>query len=321
MKNVESLGLKVENNVLSILDQQKLPHEEVWVESNTPDEMVSLIKRLAVRGAPLIGVAAALSLAKYAEDGASVDQLIEAAQKLRNARPTAVNLMMAVDRTVLEQKRESLTKQNIVRIAEEIFAEDVELCEKMANVGEPLIEDGDSILTHCNTGGLATVGIGTALGVIRRAFENGKKIHVYVDETRPLLQGARLTTWELNKLRIPFTLISDNMAGMLMAQGKIQKVFTGADRVAKNGDSANKIGTYSVAVLAKHHKIPFYIVAPSTTLDVKCVSGKEIPIEQREGNEVRSTFALKNCEVYNPAFDVTPRELITALVLDTGLVQ
>jgi methylthioribose-1-phosphate isomerase len=233
------------------------------------------------------------------------------AAELRAARPTAVNLMAAVDRMT--------ASKDPVREAERIFEEDVALCEAMARHGSPLIDDGDDVLTHCNAGALATAGIGTALGVIRRAYEEGKKIHVWVDETRPLLQGARLTAWELGKLGIPHTLITDNMAGHVMSQGRVRKIFTGADRIARNGDAANKIGTYGLAVIAKHHRVPFYIVAPYTTVDERCATGADIPIETRDDDEVRGATGPAGCRVYNPAFDVTPRELITKLILDTGL--
>jgi methylthioribose-1-phosphate isomerase len=321
MKDKSSLGLRSRGGRLEVLDQTRLPREEHWIESRSPAEMVELIRRLAVRGAPLIGVAAAMELARYAEEGASAEKLVEAAKLLRAARPTAVNLMAAVDRVVLERPRAELSRENVVRSAEELFDEDVALCERMASHGEPLISDGDSILTHCNAGALATAGIGTAIGVIRKAHDRGKRIHVYVDETRPLLQGARLTAWELGKLGIRHTLICDNMAAWLMSQGKIQKVFVGSDRIARNGDAANKIGTYGVAVLAKHHGIPFYVVAPRTTVDEKCPTGREIPVEQRDPREVLRDWAPADCPAFNPAFDVTPRELITALVLDTGLVR
>jgi methylthioribose-1-phosphate isomerase len=313
MKNFDSLGLRLKDGRLFALDQRKLPQEEHWVECRHPQDMVELIKTLAVRGAPLIGVAAALALGRFAESGASTAEIAREAKALRDARPTAVNLMAAIDRMMKNPAR-------LVQTAEEIFEEDVGLCRGMARHGESLIADGDGVLTHCNTGGLATVGIGTALGVIRQAHESGKKIHVYVDETRPLLQGARLTTWELGKLGIPYTLICDSMAATLMRQGKIQKIFVGADRIAKNGDAANKIGTYSVAVQARHHRVPFYVVAPTTTLDLACPSGDQIPIEQRDADEVRAGRAPVGCEVYNPSFDVTPHELITAIVLDTGLM-
>jgi methylthioribose-1-phosphate isomerase len=314
------MGLKHENGRLLALDQRRLPGEERWVECHAPDEMVELIKTLAVRGAPLIGVAAALALAKYAETGADVDAILAAARRLRAARPTAVNLMAAMDRAVFSRSPEKLTRDALVSEAEAIFEEDRALCEAMSERAAALIGDGDGILTHCNTGGLVTTGIGTALGAIRKAHEQGKRVHVYVDETRPLLQGARLTTWELGKLGIPHTLICDNMAAFLMARGKVQKVFVGADRIAKNGDFANKIGTYGVAVVARHHGVPFYVVAPKTTLDESCPTGAEIPIEERASEEVRGGFSPADCAVWNPAFDVTPRPLISGIVLDDRMM-
>jgi len=276
-----------------------------------------LIQGLAVRGAPLIGVAAALAVAHYANGGASAEQLRAESARLRSARPTAVNLMAAIDRLL---GLAELTGPRVIAEAEAIFEEDVAMCEAMSERGASLISDGDSLLTHCNAGGLVAAGIGTALGVIRRAHEQGKRIHVFVDETRPLLQGARITAWELSKLGIDYTLICDNMAASLMAQRKIQKVFVGADRIAQNGDVANKIGTYGVAVLAHHHRIPFYVVAPRTTFDASCPSGRDIPIEQRAADEVRAGKSPATSKVYNPAFDVTPRELITGIVLDDRML-
>ncbi len=312
MKPLYSLALRLQNGRLEILDQTLLPQEELWLAADSPEEMVSHIKRLAVRGAPLIGVAAALSLGVYSVKEKNKTKLLAAADLLREARPTAVNLMHAMDR----MKKRIAMDADLSEEAAAIFSEDVLLCDAMAERGARYIQDGDSVLTHCNTGGLATAGVGTALGVIRKAWEQGKKIHVYVDETRPLLQGARLTAWELGKLGIPYTLICDNMAAALMAKGKIQNVFVGSDRIAKNGDVANKIGTYSVAVIANFHKIPFYVVAPSTTLDLKCLTGKDIPIEEREAAEVRSGKSPLEAKVWNPAFDVTPRELIRAIILE-----
>ena len=306
---LSSMALRFEGNRLEILDQTLLPKEEVWCEAHTVDLMIGHIKRLAVRGAPLIGVAAGLALALDKAD------FEIKAKKMREARPTAVNLMHAVDR-MLKVFREGgdLWKQAV-----EIFEEDVELCAKMAHRAAAFLESGTSVLTHCNSGGLATVGVGTALGAIRVAHELGKKIHVYVDETRPLLQGARLTAWELEKLNIPYTLICDNMAASLMKAGKIQHVLVGSDRIAANGDVANKIGTYSVAVLAHHHKIPFMVVAPSTTLDLNCPDGTKIPIEERDAEEVRANRSPKAAKVWNPAFDVTPRNLVTRIVLEDRL--
>lgn len=320
MKDRISTGLKwireESGHQLWALDQTLLPHQELWIESKTPDDMIALIQRLAIRGAPLIGVAAALAIAKFAESDAGPDEILRAARQLRGARPTAVNLMAAMDRLVLNRDPNLLSKEYLIREAEAIYDEDVALSEAIAQRGAALIQKGDNILTHCNTGGLATVGVGTALGAVIRAHEQGKKIHVYVDETRPLLQGARLTTWELARNGIPYTLISDNMAGFLMAQGKVNRIFTGADRIAANGDTANKIGTYSLAVLARFHKVPFYIVAPSTTVDKECPSGKQIPIELRNSDEVRAGKSLADSPVWNPAFDVTPMELITGIVLE-----
>ncbi len=320
MKTLLSLGLRHENGHLLVLDQTLLPHEEKWIDCRDPDHMVELIQRLAVRGAPLLGVAAALSVGKLAEEGASVEEIVLAAQRLRAARPTAVNLMAAMDRLILARDPRHLRPSLIAQEAEAIFEQDELLCRQMAERALPFIEDGDNVLTHCNTGGLVTTGIGTALGAIRFAHERGKKVHVYVDETRPLLQGARLTTWELGKLGIPHTLVCDNMAASLMSLGKVQKVFVGADRIARNGDFANKIGTYGLAVVSHHHQVPFYVVAPHTTFDTHCASGREITIEQRGAEEVRAGRSPAECAVWNPAFDVTPRTLISGIVLDDRML-
>lgn len=323
MKAMLAQCLRYENGSLAILDQSALPQAEIWLVCDSPETMVGFIRGLKIRGAPAIGVAAALALAAYAERTASLTAIREAAKMLRDARPTAVNLMHAIDR-LLQQLPQGVDA--LVHAAEELFDEDVALSNGMAHYGVPLIEDGDGILTHCNTGALVSAGHGTALGVIRAAHEQGKRLHVYVDETRPLLQGGRLTAWELERLGIPYTLICDNMAASLMRLEKIQKVFVGADRIAANGDFANKIGTYSVAVLAHHHRIPFYPVAPRTTVDRACPDGAYIPIEERQADEVRGvigyfgkvTWSPEQSPVYNPAFDVTPVELVTGLVLDTG---
>ena len=312
---MSSISLRnVDGGLLEFLDQTQLPNREIWLNPKNPQEMYDIIRTLAIRGAPLIGVGAALYLAKYFEETGDRSKVLAAAQLLKQSRPTAVNLATCVDR---------LTKSDdLVKAAEGIFDEDVALCEGMAASGAHLIEDGDNILTHCNTGGLATAGIGTALAVITKAHQDGKKIHVYVDETRPLLQGGRLTTYELKKLAIPYTLICDNMAATLMRDGKIQKIFVGSDRIAANGDFANKVGTYSVAVLAHHHNIPFYPVAPYTTIDLNCETGKDIPIEFRPDYEVQGfrdiCWSAEGSSTYNPAFDVTPATLSHGLVLDTG---
>jgi len=323
MMPLDSLCLRYSENEFLILDQTQLPHQEVWVPIQKVSDMIHAIKTLQVRGAPLIGVAAALALAQSARQGTDRKTLLTQAKALYEARPTAVNLMNCIAR--MKKVIESTQDKNLIeKTALDLFNEDVLLADRMAQNGVHLIQDGDNILTHCNTGGLATVGIGTALGVIIRAHQNGKKIHVFVDETRPLLQGGRLTTWELRKHQIPHTLITDNMAGHLMSLGKIHKVFLGSDRIATNGDFANKIGTYSVAVLAHFHKVPFYVVAPYTTVDPFCSRGEDIPIEQRDFDEVRGakgsfgnvSWAPAGTHVYNPSFDVTPFHLVSGWVLD-----
>ncbi len=321
MRPLLSTALRCEDERLWVLDQERLPGEENWLAADSPQAMAEMIVALKIRGAPLIGVGAALSLGLFARKGAAGAAFDAAALLLRNARPTAVNLMMAVDRV--------WKAADPWATAVALFDEDVSLCDALARHGVELVEDGDRILTHCNTGGLATAGVGTALGVIRHAHESGKKIHVYVDETRPLLQGARLTAWELEKLGIPYTLLCDNAAASLMALGKVSKIFVGADRIARNGDFANKIGTYSLAVLAQYHGIAFYPVAPLTTVDAKCPSGEAIPVEMRRPEEVRGVrgsfgsvgWSPKECAVYNPAFDITPAKLVTALVLNTGVLS
>jgi methylthioribose-1-phosphate isomerase len=315
MTPFESLGLRHDGRTLWVLDQTLLPDAEVWLDGSEPEAMIALIRRLAVRGAPLIGVATAASLATFAQRGASATKYADACAALRAARPTAVNLMWAMDRM-----KGATDPQGE---AQAIFAEDVRLCEGMAQHGAALIQDGEGILTHCNTGGLATAGSGTALGVIRRAHEQGKHIHVYADETRPLLQGGRLTTWELRKLGIPSTLITDSMAALLLRDGKVQRVLVGSDRVAANGDFANKVGTYGLAVQARYHGIPFHPVAPFSTVDLACKNGAAIPIEERDQAEVRGFGTLRwapaHMPTWNPSFDVTPVDLVTSLVLDRGV--
>ena len=315
MNPFESLGLKHDGRTLWVLDQTQLPDTEAWLDGSSPEAMVALIQRLAVRGAPLIGVAAATCLATFAHRGASAADYAKACAALRAARPTAVNLMWAMDRMK--------DATDPVADAQAIFDEDVRLCEGMATHGAALIQDGEGLLTHCNTGGLATAGIGTALGVIRRAFEQGKHIHVYADETRPLLQGGRLTAWELTKLGIPSTLITDSMAALLLRDGKVQRVLVGSDRVAANGDFANKVGTYGLAVQARFHGVPFHPVAPFSTVDLACPDGAAIPIEERNQAEVRGFGSLRwapeGMPTWNPSFDVTPVDLVTSLVLDRGV--
>lgn len=324
MKTLTSLSLHFDQDRLCILDQRKLPHEESWLVCHSPDDMVDFIKTLAVRGAPLIGVAAALALAHFVEKGASDVEIEQAAKKLIASRPTAVNLSYCVS---LQWNTFQATKdrQTIIDLAEHFFEEDAQLSEQIAENGAAEIQPGESILTHCNSGGLVTTGIGTALGAIIRAHQQGKNIHVYVDETRPLLQGGRLTTWELVRLDVPHTLCCDNMAAVLMRDKKIQRVIVGADRIAANGDTANKIGTYGIAALAHLHGIPFHIAAPYTTIDWECPQGSCIEIEQRNPEEVKGFGNLQwspsASAVFNPAFDVTPYPYITSFITDRGVFK
>jgi len=322
VRELTSLGLKTAGGRVLVLDQTRLPDVEEWLDATSPYALVEHIRRLSVRGAPLIGVSAALSVAAHAERGASRSELQQACASLRQARPTAVNLAWAMDqmRGVLEAGGDA---SELGKRAEAIFDQDAEFCEQMANHGATLIAPGEGILTHCNTGGLVTAGIGTALGVIRRAHELGRDVHVWVDETRPLLQGARLTAWELGRLGIPHTLITDSMAASVLARGKVHRVLVGADRIARNGDFANKVGTYALAIVARHHGVPFHPVAPWSTVDLACASGRDIPIEERAASEVRGyggmRWAPSHVEVFNPAFDVTPVALIESLILNRGV--
>ncbi|HJW08714.1 MAG TPA: S-methyl-5-thioribose-1-phosphate isomerase [Holophagaceae bacterium] len=321
MKSFTSLALRTDGRKVEILDQTRLPQEELWLDGSDPAAMIGHIRRLAVRGAPLIGVAAARSLAALIESGAGDVEVFAALEALRAARPTAVNLMWAMDRL---RAALALGRDAALAEAEAIAEEDVELCEAMAHRGAALIHKGESILTHCNTGGLATAGIGTAMGVIRRAWELGKVAHVFIDETRPLLQGGRLTAWELTKLGVPCTLLTDSMAALLLRDGRVQRVLVGADRIAANGDFANKVGTYGLAVQAYHHNVPFHPVAPYSTVDLACPSGAAIPIEQRDPAEVRGFGPVQwapDLPVYNPSFDVTPVDLVTSLVLDRAVLD
>lgn len=324
MKDLNSLALRAAGRRLEILDQTLLPGAERWVTVAGPAHMVALIRQLSVRGAPLIGVAAALSLAAFAESGAGSVDLRAAAADLRAARPTAVNLMWAMDRLAAVLDRGGSCR-DLVREAEAIFDEDVRLCEAMAAQGLPLLGAGEAVLTHCNSGGLATAGVGTALGLIRRGWEAGRIRHVYADETRPLLQGARLTAWELARAGIPHTLVTDSMAAILLRDGRVDRVLVGADRIARNGDFANKVGTYGLAVNARFHGVPFHPVAPYSTVDLGCPDGAAIPIEARDPAEVHGfgglAWAPEGTPAFNPAFDVTPAALVTSLVLDRGVFR
>jgi len=326
--------IKWEKDKAIIIDQTKLPLEEKYLEITTYQDMAKAIKQLKVRGAPAIGIAGAFGVCLAANQISASDsagfnnRLFKIIDELAATRPTAVNLFWALDRmrkilTESPGQSPQTIKQKLLAEAITILDEDRETCRVMGEHGASLLKDGDTVLTHCNAGALATGGIGTALGVIFTAANQGKKIRVFADETRPLLQGARLTTWELMKAGIDVTLICDNMAAWVMQQGWIDCVMVGADRIAANGDAANKIGTYNLAVLAKHHQIPFYVIAPTSTFDVSLKSGAEIPIEQRAREEVIRGFGKQTApatvSVYNPAFDVTPNDLIRAIVSEKGV--
>jgi methylthioribose-1-phosphate isomerase len=325
-----------EDNVLKMIDQRLLPNEEVWLEYTDYKAVAEAIVTMVVRGAPAIGVAAAFGAAFGARDifAASFDEFRRefdaVCAVLAATRPTAVNLFWAIDRMKrCAQAHADLAgadlKERLLAEALEIAAEDERINRAMGAHGQTLFADGARILTHCNAGALATGGYGTALGVIRAAVEAGKKISVFADETRPWLQGARLTTWELHKDGIPVTLICDNMAGYLMSKGEIDGVIVGADRIAANGDTANKIGTYSVAILAKEHNIPFYVAAPISTIDLTLTDGSLIPIEERGHDEVTHCggrrIAPEGIAVRNPAFDVTPARYIAAIITEHGLAR
>ncbi len=321
---------------VKLIDQTLLPMKFKYISCGDVRALWRAIRSLQVRGAPAIGIAGALGIvlgiknSKIASGKELSRRIDKIAGYLASSRPTAVNLFWALERMKRVARENSSEppawiKKLLFKEAQKIIAEDKAACRRMARFGAGLVKNGDTILTHCNAGGLATADYGTALGVLFEARRQGKRIKVYADETRPLLQGARLTTWELMREGIDTTLICDNMAASLMAKGKIDKVFVGADRIARNGDAANKIGTYSVAVLAKYHKIPFYVVAPLSTFDRDIATGKDIPIEERAPDEVRSIggkfIAPRKVKVYNPAFDVTPNKLITAIVTEKGIFK
>ena len=326
---VEWLG-----NRVRILDQTKLPQQEVYLELNSYQAVASAIKGLKVRGAPAIGVAAAygVTLGALEIKAESRDKFLKKLRgiirTLADTRPTARNLFRAINQMqAVAEAGEDIEqiKSALIDEAVKIHSEEIEATRKLSQLGAELIKDGFTILTHCNTGALATAGYGTALGVIKQAKNDGKKIKVLTTETRPLLQGARLTTWELKKADIPFTLITDSMAGYFISRGEVDCVIVGADRIAANGDTANKIGTYPLAVLAKENGIPFYVAAPTTTIDPSLFAGNEIPIEQRCPEEVThfqgAMLAPEGCEAVNPAFDVTPQRYISAIITEKGIIR
>jgi methylthioribose-1-phosphate isomerase len=309
-------------DVVRLLDQKALPVEERWLELETADAVAASIRDLTVRGAPAIGVAAAYGLAVEARRGANAARLRVAADLLTRARPTAVNLAWAVARM---SRRIGSPAAEVLAEAHAIRDEDEASCRRIGALGAPLIPHRARVLTHCNAGALATAGYGTALGVVRAAVESGNPISVFADETRPFLQGARLTAWELHRDGIPVTLLTDGMAGWLMQRGEIACVVVGADRIAANGDVANKIGTYALAVLAAHHRLPFYVAAPWSTVDLSTATGADIPIEERGSEEVVTLAGQRIAPIgvlaRYPAFDVTPAALVTAIVTERGVVR
>ena len=322
------------NGKLTLLDQTKLPAEEVTVQATSYEDVVEAIREMRVRGAPAIGVTAAYGvvLAALQLDTSNRDQFLSAlgtaADRINLARPTAVNLRWAVNRMMAVAQSTTDTasvQERLLAEAVEIQEEDEAINRRMGSHGKALMPDGGSVLTHCNTGALATSAFGTALGVIRAGWEDGKRFQVFNTETRPWLQGARLTSWEFQKLGIPATLLVDSAAGMLMRQGKISCVITGADRIAANGDTANKIGTYSLAVLAKENHVPFYVAAPTSTVDLTLSDGDGIEIEERAQEEVTNFRGLQTApvgvEAVNPSFDVTPHEYVTAIVTEAGVAR
>ncbi len=322
------------NGRVVLIDQRKLPHREVYAVCKDYERVAEAIETLAIRGAPAIGVAAAYGVAlgvSRLRAGMNLDAAFaKIYQRLWRTRPTARNLFWALERMKAVYENSwgfglAALKKRLLAEAVAIDREDVAINRRMGGFGSALINSGATVLTHCNAGALATAGYGTALGVVRAAVERGKKVRVVADETRPVLQGARLTCWELSRDKIPVTLITDNMAASLMARGEIDFVIVGADRIARNGDTANKIGTYGVAVLAKEHGIPFYVAAPLSTIDFSLKNGSGIPIEERSGDEVRRVggrlITLPKVTVRNPAFDVTPAKFIAAIITEKGIAR
>lgn len=332
MDVIQPVAWSADGHGVRILDQRNLPGREEYRDLRTVDEVYNAILTLAVRGAPAIGIVAAMGVT-LALDGTETDRfevgrkVRDAAARIGGARPTAVNLSWAlgrVGRAIVEHRGDPATLHAaLIDEATRILVEDREMCHRIGEHGARLIKDGARVLTHCNAGALATGGLGTALAAIYVAVEQGKHVEVYADETRPLLQGSRLTAWELSRAGIPVTVLIDSAAASLMKDGEIDLVIVGADRIAANGDTANKIGTYPLAIAARHHGIPFYVAAPASTFDSATKTGENILIEQRSGDEVRNSFgamtAPPEASIYNPAFDVTPAELITAIISDRGV--
>jgi methylthioribose-1-phosphate isomerase len=311
-----------EDGWLELLDQRALPGDEAWVACRSPAEVIEAIRAMVVRGAPAIGLAGAYGAVLAARTGPAFSGWLDA---LAAARPTAIHLAWAIDRTRRRAASEGPDAAALLAEAEAIRAEDVAANRRMGALGASLLPGRVRVLTHCNTGSLATAGYGTALGVIRALHAEGRLVRAFAGETRPLLQGARLTMWEMMRERIPCTLLTDGMAAALMRAGEVDAVVVGADRIARNGDTANKIGTYSLAVLAAHHRLPFVVVAPRATFDPQAATGGDLPIEQRAADEVTRwrnvAAAPSGADAWNPSFDVTPGELITAIVTEEGVVH
>jgi len=335
--HVQNIRYDKAEEALYIIDQTRLPNEEVFLRLKTAEEMYDAIKLLQVRGAPAIGICAAYSLyalARQIPDSTAekfYDSLCQTAEYLNSSRPTAVNLSWALKEMLAEAKRQlELPREELLETlyakAAAIHADDIDKCTAISEYGLSVIKDGDGILTHCNAGPLATSRYGTALGPILLGAERGMRFRVFSDETRPLLQGARLTSYELQRAGVDVTLICDNMASIVMKNGWVQACFVGCDRVAANGDTANKIGTSGVAILAKHYGIPFYVLGPTSTIDMNCPDGAHIPIEERDGDEIRTMWyekpmALPEVKCYNPAFDVTDHELIAGIITEKGICR
>ena len=314
MKKIETLAFCFRpTKDFYILDQTRLPEKKVFIPINSPQQMSRAIKSMKVRGANLIGITAGFSLAQYAFKNPKAKNLEILAQKLKESRPTAIHLSQAVDQVLSKKTPYAKLKQALA-----VYEKDKKACELMAQKAQHLINPGDRILTYCNTGSLATGGIGTALGVIKKAAEN-KNIYVYVCETRPFNQGSRLTFWELQQEKIPCALICDNMIAYLISQKKVHKAFVGADRISQNGDTANKIGTYNMAVVCRHFKVPFFVVAPSHSIDSNLKKGSSIPVEQRNPKELSSYWSKKGASIWNPSFDITPKKLITGIITEKGI--
>jgi methylthioribose-1-phosphate isomerase len=329
---ISTVTMRWDGKALELIDQRKLPQVEEYLKCKTSDCVASAIKDMVVRGAPAIGATAAFGYVIGAIENAkslTEERMNSVKERLAKTRPTAVNLFWALDRMhskflSLKDRKPDFIIEELNKEAEKIAREDIDVNKQMGEYGQKLLPEDSTVITHCNAGALATVDYGTALGMIHAAIDHGKNVNAYVDETRPYLQGARLTAWELMKLGVKTTLICDNMAGWVMKTRKVDAIIVGADRIAANGDVANKIGTYSLALLAKHHNVKFYVVAPLSTIDVKIKSGLEIPIEERSHDEVTSVRGVKiapeKVGVYNPAFDVTDADLIDAIITEKGIL-